>query len=81
MSIMSKSIQIRGVPNAVHRKLKARATKAGQSLSEYLLREFQKIAERPTLAEMMARLAKHKPIELEESSAAIIREHRGPLGS
>jgi plasmid stability protein len=50
-------IQIRNVPDALHRRLKARAAMAGMSLSDYLLNEIRSAAERPTLDEMQARLA------------------------
>ena len=46
---MSKMIQIRNVPDALHRRLKARAAEAGMSLSDYLLAELRRSAERPTL--------------------------------
>ena len=44
---MSKMIQLRNVPDALHRSLKARAAMAGMSLSDYLLAEIKEIAERP----------------------------------
>ncbi len=53
---MSKMIQLRNVPDALHRGLKARAAMAGMSLSDYLLAEIKEIAERPTLAELRERL-------------------------
>ncbi|MGE0653496.1 MAG: hypothetical protein AB7P12_17400 [Alphaproteobacteria bacterium] len=49
-------IQIRNVPEALHRKLKSRAALAGMSLSDYLLGEIRQIAERPTTDELRARL-------------------------
>ena len=51
------SLQIREVPEDVHRILKSRAAAAGQSLSEYALAELRKSAERPTIAELTARIA------------------------
>ena len=59
---MSKMIQLRNVPEALHRGLKARAAMAGMSLSDYLLAEIKEIAERPTLAELRERLHKRKPV-------------------
>ena len=53
---MSKMIQLRNVPDALHRTLKARAAMEGMSLSDYLLSEIKEIAERPTLTEFRARL-------------------------
>ena len=53
---MGTMIQIRNVPDAVHRRLKSRAALAGMSLSDYLLNELRQVAERPTLDELRARL-------------------------
>ena len=61
---MLKMIQLRHVPDALHRQLKARAAIEGMSLSDYLIREMRKIAERPTLDEIKARLAAMGPSRL-----------------
>jgi plasmid stability protein len=53
---MSMMIQIRNVPDALHRRLKSRAALAGMSPSDYLLGELRQVAERPTLDELRARL-------------------------
>lgn len=53
---MSMMVQIRNVPDALHRRLKSRAALAGMSLSDYLLSELRQVAERPTLDELRARL-------------------------
>jgi hypothetical protein len=73
---MSKMIQLRHVPESLHRQLKARATLAGMSLSDYLVREVRKLAERPTLDEIRARLATSKPSRPKTSPTEIIREER-----
>lgn len=73
---MPKMIQIRNVPDDVHRIVKARAAKAGMSLSDYLKREIEQHAKRPTLDEWLDRVAKGKPIPMSKSSAQIIREMR-----
>jgi plasmid stability protein len=72
-------IQIRNVPEDLHRRLKARAAMAGMSLSDYLLKEIRAVAERPTMEEMRERLARRSRVETSESAADIIRELRGPL--
>jgi antitoxin FitA len=59
---MSKIIQLRNVPDALLRTLKARAARAGMSLSDYLLAEIREMAERPTLAELRERLHQRKPV-------------------
>jgi plasmid stability protein len=73
---MSKSIQLRNVPDALHRTLKARAAKAGMSLSDYLLAEIREIAERPTLAEFRERLHRRKPVAAQIDTARLVREER-----
>ncbi len=73
---MSKMIQLRHVPDVLHRQLKAQAAYEGMSLSDYLIREIRKIAERPTLDEIKARLTATGPSRLKISPTAIIREER-----
>jgi plasmid stability protein len=73
---MSKMIQLRNVPDGLHRDLKARAAMAGMSLSDYLLTEIKEIAERPTLAEFRERLHKRKPISANIDTAHLVREER-----
>jgi antitoxin FitA len=76
---MSKMIQIRNVPETVHRRLKAHAALEGMSLSEYLLAEIRRTAERPSLSEMKQRLAQRAPVKLEVSAAEAVREERDSL--
>ena len=73
---MSKMIQLRNVPDHLHRSLKARAAMAGMSLSDYLLAEIKEIAERPTLAEMRERLHQREPISIQIDTARLVREER-----
>jgi antitoxin FitA len=74
---MSKMIQIRNVPDVLHRRLKSRAALEGLSLSDFLLREMEQIAERPTLKELTERLATRTPVQYKVSPAQILREERG----
>ena len=73
---MTKMIQLRNVPDALHRGLKARAAIAGMSLSGYLLAEIKEIAERPTLAELRERLHQRKPVSAQIDTARLVREER-----
>lgn len=73
---MAKMIQLRNVPDALHRGLKARAAMAGMSLSDYLLAEIKEIAEKPTLAEIKERLHGRKPVSGQVDTAALVREER-----
>jgi antitoxin FitA len=76
---MSRMVQIRNVPDELHRELRVRAAKAGMSLSEFLLREVAKIAERPSLEEVLERIRQREPVELDEDPAETIRKLRGPM--
>jgi plasmid stability protein len=73
---MPKMIQLRNVPDALHRSLKARAAMAGMSLSDYLLTEIREIAERPTLAELRDRLHTRKAVTRSLDTARLVREER-----
>lgn len=69
-------IQLRNVPDLLHRNLKARAAMAGMSLSDYLLSEIKEIAERPTLAEMRELLHQREPVAAHIDTARLVREER-----
>ena len=69
-------IQIRNVPDSLHRRLKARAAMAGMSLSDYLLNEITQVAERPSMEEMRERLASRAPTNPAPSPAEAVREAR-----
>lgn len=73
---MSTMIQIRHVPDPLHRKLKARAALEGKSLSDYLLREIKRLAERPTMGELVERLARLRRVNPDVLPARIIRAER-----
>ena len=73
---MSKMVQIRNVPDVVHRRLKVRAAQEGRSLSEYLLTELARIAERPSRRELLERLAEVTRPELRPSPAKLLRAER-----
>ena len=73
---MSTMIQIRNVPDDIHRKAKARAALAGMTMSEYILQELRKALERPTRDELLTRIAELPPIEVAPSAADMVREER-----
>jgi antitoxin FitA len=73
---MSATIQIRNVPDVLHRRLKSRAALAGMSLSEYLLQQLLDVAERPTIEEMRARLARRSTVTLSVDTADAVRAER-----
>jgi plasmid stability protein len=75
-SRMSKMVQIRNVPDALHRKLKVRAADSGRTLSDYLLAELERLAARPTRHEMLTRIHSRKRVSLKTAAATAIREER-----
>jgi antitoxin FitA len=70
-------VQVKGVPESVHRTLKARAALRGQTLSDYLRSEMERLAARPSPDELLALLDHDAPAELGESAAAEVRRSRG----
>jgi plasmid stability protein len=73
---MSKMVQIRNVPDSLHRRLKARAALEGLSLSEFLLREIREFMEKPATGELRARLDSQSRVKLRSSVVEILREAR-----
>lgn len=71
-----KMVQIRNVPDDLHRGLKARAALEGQSLSEYALGELRRAMERPGRRELLERVRTHAPVPGGESSPAVVRAER-----
>jgi plasmid stability protein len=69
-------VQIRNVPDGLHRTLKARAAASGQTLSDYLLAELERLATRPTRDDMLARLHTRKRVTLKTRAAVVIRDER-----
>lgn len=69
-------IQIRHVPDDIHKLLKIRAVEQGLSLSDYLLRELTQMVKRPTLDDVLARIEKRASVEIEESSVDAVRAER-----
>jgi plasmid stability protein len=69
-------IQIRTVPEDVHRTLKSRAATRGMSLSEFLLAEVTELAEHPSLEELVARIRSRPMIRSKVSNAELIRQAR-----
>lgn len=73
---MPKMIQIRHVPDGLHRRLRARAAMAGMTLSDFLRQELERSAERLTVAELRERLASLQPATVSEAPAAAVRRER-----
>jgi len=75
-----KMIQVRNVPDDVHKVLKVRAAEEGVSLSEYVLREIERMARRPTMEEVIARAQRAGSVRPSEDSATAVRAERDARG-
>lgn len=73
---MMRMIQIRNVPEDLHRLLKSRAALAGQSLSDYLLEELRRVASRPTLLELKERINTRAPVAPPIPPSEVLRIER-----
>jgi plasmid stability protein len=73
---MSKMIQVRDVPDQLHGTLKARAARQGMSLSDFIKKELERIAERPTMRDWLEMTRRNKPILGNRTAAQIVRELR-----
>ena len=73
---MPATIQLRNVPDALHRRLKSRAALAGMPLSDYLLNQLRAVADRPTIEELRARLERLLPFTLSVTPAQAVRAER-----
>ena len=73
---MPTMIQIRNVPETLHRTLKARAALAGMSLSDFLLAEIREVAARPTIDELRRRIASRASVSPSVPPAEAVRRER-----
>lgn len=73
---MAKNLQIRNVPESVHRVLRVRAAAQGRSLSDYLLGELKQLCAKPTMEEWLERVQRRTPVRTALDSTAVIREER-----
>jgi len=73
---MPATIQLRNVPDALHRRLKSRAALAGMPLSDYLLNQLRAVADRPTIEELRARLERLPPFTPSVTPARAVRAER-----
>jgi len=74
---MPQTIHIRHVPDDIFRKLKSRAAAEGHTLSDYLLKECERLASYPSVPELHARIASRDSFHPTVSPAQLIRSQRG----
>jgi plasmid stability protein len=73
---MSKMLQVRNVPDELHRALKSKAALAGKSLSDWVLEELERLASLPSEEELLERLRGAEPFAMKQSSAKLLRKDR-----
>ena len=74
---MTTMIQIRNVPDSLHRRLKARAAMEGVSMSLYVLREIERALARPSRQELLQAIREQPEVVLDRSPADVLHEERG----
>jgi antitoxin FitA len=77
---MAKMIQVRNVPDRLHRELKRRARLRGQSLTEYIEEILEREVAVPPAEDVFERIRNREPVDIStEEIVRMIREDRGPL--
>ena len=69
-------IQVRNVPEKLHRELTRRARKRGQTLTDYIQEILEREVSTPPQEDVWARIASREPIEFDKPVWQIIREMR-----
>jgi hypothetical protein len=77
---MSKMIQVRIVPERLHRELVRRARASGETLTQYIQNVLEREVERPPAAEVLARIRSRAPVAVGRPAAELIREERAGRG-
>lgn len=73
---MSRMVQIRNMPDEIHREAKVRAARAGMSLSAFLLKEIERSLALPSGPEFLSRIATREPVRQRETAAEALRAER-----
>ena len=74
---MSKMVQVRNVPERLHRELVRRARARGQTLTDYIQEVLEREVARPLPDEVFARIRARTPTDLGRPARVLIREERG----
>ena len=73
---MASMIQIRNVPDALHRQIKARAALEGVSMSRYILGELERAISRPTRRQLLETIRLQAEVRLDSSPAEDLERER-----
>ena len=72
----SRCSRFENIPDDLHRRLKFRAALLGMSMSDYVLREIERLLEKTTREELYTRIARLPPLELDPPPTEILRQER-----
>jgi plasmid stability protein len=73
---MARNLQVRDIPDPLHRELKRRARNRGESLTDYVQGILEREVARPPAEEVFRRIESRRPVDLGKSAAELIREER-----
>ena len=73
---MPRNLQVRDIPDPLHRELKRRAKARGQTLTDYVQSILEREVARPPAEEVFRRIESRPPVDLGKSAADLIREDR-----
>jgi plasmid stability protein len=73
---MPKMIQVRNVPDRLHRELVRRARARGQTLTDYIQQILERETARPPAEEVFRRIASRRPVDLRRPAADLVQEER-----
>ncbi|HEY0590710.1 MAG TPA: hypothetical protein VGF40_03010 [Thermoanaerobaculia bacterium] len=77
---VAKMIQVRNVPDRLHRELVRRAARRGVTLTEYIEQILEREVARPLAEELFERIASREPVDIGRPVAELIREERARAG-
>jgi antitoxin FitA len=80
-SVVSKMIQVRNVSDRLHRELTRRAQQEGRTLTEYVERILEREVARPPASEVMSRIRRRRPVDLEAAASDLLRAERAERGA
>jgi antitoxin FitA len=69
-------VQVRNIPDRLHRELTRRARASGQTLTDYIQKILERELSRPPAAEVFRRLSTRPPVKLGRPAAELIHEER-----
>lgn len=73
---MARMIQVRNVPDRLHRELVRRARARGQTLTDYVQGVLEREVSRPPAEEVFERVAGRAPVDLGRPAAELLAEER-----